>query len=140
MNFVFRPHGRFKVWTEGQLLLTEVTGPWNRELIDYWAKQALDLVTEFSAERPYVAITTVFESILCPADAIERIAQVVQHSRTHLPCLANVIVAAKDVDGRDIVKRTYQGIGLEPIFEDFDSAKSWAERIIKEQQTVWSDS
>ena len=140
MNFVFRPHGRFKVWTEGQLLLTEVTGPWNRELVDYWAQQALDLVTEFSPERPYVAITTIYESILCPADAIERIAQAVQRSRTNLPCLANVIVVAKDVDGCDIVKQTYQRIGLEHIFEDFDNAKSWAEHLIKEQQAVWSDS
>jgi hypothetical protein len=134
MNFVFRPHGRFKVWTEGQLLLTEITGPWNRELVEYWAEQARDLVTVFSPERPYVAISTVFESILCPADAIERIAQVVQHSRANLPCLANVIVVAKDVDGCDIVKQTYQRIGLEHIFEDFDSAKAWAEQIIKEQQ------
>ncbi|MFZ6800700.1 hypothetical protein [Undibacterium sp. Di24W] len=134
MNFVFRPHGRFKVWTEGQLLLTEVTGPWNRELIDYWAQQARDLVVVFSTERPYVAITTVYESILCPADAIERIEQAVQHSRTNLPCLANVIVVAKDVDGRDIVKRTYQRIGLEHIFEDFDSAKAWAEHILKGPQ------
>jgi hypothetical protein len=130
MNSGFRPHGRFKVWTDGQLLISEMTGPWNRELVEYWAAQALQLTGEFSNERPYIAITTVYESILCPADAMERIAKAIEYSHTHLPCLANVVVAAEDVDGRGLVKSAYQRIGLENFFTELESAKDWAQKTL----------
>lgn len=131
MNSIFRPHGRFHIWIEGQLLLTEVTGPWNRELIDYWAAQALQLAQQFSADRPYVAITTVYNSILCPNDAINRIAQAIEFSHTQLPCLENLIVAAADVEGRDLVQSTYRRIGLRRFYTQFEDAKAWAEQALQ---------
>ncbi len=130
MNAIFRPHGKFRVWIEGQLLITELTGPWNRELIEYWAAQALPLASQFSAVHPYIAITIVHESILCPADAIDRIARAIQFSRSQLHCIENVIVAADNVDGKDLLKSTYHRIGLQHFFNDFDSAKHWAEQAI----------
>lgn len=130
MNAIFRPHGRFKVWMEGQLLITELTGPWNRELVEYWAAQAFQLASTFSAERPYVGITIVHDSILCPADAIDRIARAIEVSHSKLHCIENVIVAADDVDGKELVKSTYHRIGLRHFFNNFDSAKMWAEQTI----------
>lgn len=130
MNAIFRPHGKFQVWTEGQLLLTELTGPWNRELVEYWAAQALQLASTFSAERPYIGITIVHDSILCPADAIDRIARAIQVSLTKLHCIENVIVAADSVEGKDLVKSTYRRMGLRHFFNDLDSAKAWAEHTI----------
>ncbi|WP_395006119.1 hypothetical protein [Undibacterium sp.] len=130
MNAIFRPHGKFQVWTEGQLLLTELTGPWNRELVEYWAAQAFELASTFSVERPYIGITIVHDSILCPADAIDRIAQAVQVSQTKLHCIENVIVAADSVEGKDLVKSTYQRMGLRHFFSDLDSAKAWAEHTM----------
>jgi hypothetical protein len=130
MNAIFRPHGKFQIWTEGQLLLTELTGPWNRELVEYWAAQAFELANTFSLERPYIGITIVHESILCPADAIDRIARAIQVSRTKLHCIENVIVAADSVEGKELVRSTYQRIGLRHFFSDLDSAKAWAEQMI----------
>lgn len=135
MKTLFRPPGRFKIWTEGQLLLTEVTGPWNRELVDHWAKQALQLAGTFSPDRPYVAITTVFVSILCPADALERIKQAIDFSQHELPCIANIIVADASVEGRELVKETYARIGLPGFFEDLESAKNWAKQALQETPT-----
>lgn len=136
MNAIFRPHGRFKIWIEAQLLLTEVTGPWNRELIEYWAAQALQLAQEFTAERPYIAITTVYESILCPGNALDRIAEAIEYSQTQLPCLGNLIVAADDVEGRDLLLSTYRRIGLPHFFSDFSIAKAWAEHALERHQLV----
>ena len=134
MNSIFRPHGRFHIWIEGQLLLTEVTGPWNRELIEYWAAQARQLTQEFSADRPYVAITTVYDSILCPSDAIDRIAQAIEFSHTNLPCLENLMVAAHDVEGRELVQSTYRRIGIRRFYTKFEDAKAWAEQALREHQ------
>lgn len=136
MNSIFRPHGKFKIWVEGQLLLTEVTGPWNRELVDFWAAQALQLAQQFSAERPYVAITTVYDSILCPNNAIERIAQAIAYSQSQLPCLENLIVAAETVEGRDLVLSTYHRIGLRHFYTRFEDAKAWADQAILVHQAT----
>ncbi|MBC3882133.1 hypothetical protein H8K35_12130 [Undibacterium sp. LX40W] len=130
LNFVFRPHGKFKVWIENQFLLTEVTGPWNRELVDYWAQHALPLAKSFSSSLPYVAITTVHESILCPPDALERIAQVVQYALKNLPCLGHAIVANDTVSGRDIVRFSYEKIQIEHIFENIEQAKTWGKEVL----------
>jgi hypothetical protein len=132
MNAIFRPHGKFQVWTEGQLLFTELTGPWNRELVEYWAAQAFELASTFSVERPYIGITIVHDSILCPANAIDRIAQAVQVSQTKLHCIENVIVAADSVEGKELVKSTYQRMGLRHFFNDLASAKIWAEQTISD--------
>jgi hypothetical protein len=131
-NFVFRPHGKFETWIEGQFLLTEVTGPWNVELVDYWSHQALALARQFSKERPYVSITVVHESILCPPEALEKIALATQYANDHLTCLGHCVVAGSDVDGRDLVRFLYEKIRLEHIFEDLEEAKSWAEELVKE--------
>lgn len=135
MKTIFRPHGRFKVWTEGQLLLTEVTGPWNRELVDHWAQQARELAMTFTPERPYIAITTVFGSILCPVDALERIQQANDYSHRELACLANVIVADSSVEGRELVKDSYHRIGLPDFFADLESAKMWANQTLQNHRS-----
>lgn len=139
MKTLFRPHGRFKIWIEGPLLLTEVTGPWNRELVDHWATQALQLASTYSVDRPYVAITTVFASILCPADALERIKQAIDFSQRELPCIANLIVADASVEGRELVKENYARIGLPGFFEDLESAKNWAQQALQQNTTALVD-
>lgn len=120
------------MWIEDQFLLTEVTGPWNRELVDYWAQQALPLAQSFSSSLPYVAITTVHESILCPPDALERIAQVVDYAIKKLPCLGHAIVADHTVSGRDIVRFSYEKIQLEHIFDNLHQAKTWARELLEQ--------
>lgn len=120
------------MWIEDQFLLTEVTGPWNRELVDYWAQQALPLAQSFSSSLPYVAITTVHESILCPPDALARIAQVVDYAIKNLPCLGHAIVADRMVSGRDIVRYSYEKIQLEHIFDNLHQAKTWARELLEQ--------
>ncbi len=133
-NFVFRPHGTFKTWVEDQFLLTEVTGPWNVELVEYWSQQALSLARQFSKDQPYVAITVVHESMLCSPEALEKIAAATEYGERYLPCLGHCVVAAKEVDGREVVRYMYEKIRLEHIFEDMDEAIRWANGLIKEDR------
>ena len=123
---VFRPHGKFSIRVEGQILLTEVTGPWNRELVEFWAHQALQFAQQFRADHPYVAVTEVYDSILCPPDALQRIAQAVEYANQHLSCLGHCIIAGSNVDGRDIIRHQYEKIQLGQIFDNRDDAIRWA--------------
>lgn len=132
-KFVFRPHGKFKIWTEGALLLTEVVGPWNRELVLQWQKQAIVVAKELGQRAPYVGVTIVRESILCPADAMEAIGQSTSYALARLNCLANVIVAEPDVVGRDVVQFAYEKINVHHYFDDVEVAKNWALALLAER-------
>lgn len=129
-EMLFRPHGHFSVRVEGQILLTEVTGPWNLELVEYWATQALGLAQGFRKDFPYVAVTIIHDSMLCPLDALERVAQGVAYARQNLACVGHCIVVAPDVDGREIVRNAYQRIGLGLFFADLEQALHWASQCL----------
>ena len=138
MKKIFRLHGKFEVHVEGQLLIGEVEGPWNRELVEYWAQQSKTLLAEFNAQRPYMAITTMHGSMLCPPDALERIGQAVKYGNQHFHCKGNLIVAAKGVDGVDLVRSAYAKIGITQFFQTLDEAKDYASCVLAKHDMISS--
>lgn len=128
----FRIHGQFKIRLEGQYLISEVVGPWNRELVDLWSREAFLLIKQFTAAQPYVGICTIYESMLCPPDALELLSRVARFSTEKQHCLGNGIVANASVDGRNLVEALYKRIGLYDFFDDFAAAKKWADTKLAE--------
>lgn len=132
-KFVFRPHGKFKIWVEDQLLMTEVIGPWNRELVEQWQKQALVVAKDLGQRNPYVGVTIVRESILCPADAMVAIGQATSYALAKLNCVANMVVAEPDVVGRDVVQFAYEKIHVYHYFASLEEAKTVARELLAER-------
>jgi hypothetical protein len=134
MNPVFRAHGRFRSTTEGQILVTYVTGPWNRELIKEWMKEMGPVAMEVAARGPYVGIAVIDESMLCPPDAMELLAKTVKYSAESMGCLANLVVAAPGVEGRHFVEpnyiRMYEGVTLYGFFDTYEEARQRALEIL----------
>lgn len=128
----FRIHGQFKVRLEGQIFISEVVGPWNRELVDTWSRQSFPLISQFTADQPYVGICMIYESMLCPPDALDLLFRVARFSKEKLHCLGNAIVADTRVDGRNLVEAAYKRIGLDDFFDDFAAAKKWADTKLEE--------
>jgi hypothetical protein len=130
MNSAFRPHGRFATHVEGQLMVSEITGPWNKELVEYWGLRCFPEAQRLSANGPYVGIALIRESMLCPQDAMESLRRIVRYSATRLHCIAHVIVADASVDGRDFLEpvfaRVYEGLVAHAIFYTLDEAKAWS--------------
>lgn len=136
MKPVFRPHGRFRSTQEGQVLITYVTGPWNRELIKEWIREMGPVAMEVAARGPYVGIAVIDGSMLCPPDALELLGQTVKYSSEHLRCLANLVVAAPEVEGRNFVEpnyvRIYEGVTRYGFFNTLDEARQRAAEILSE--------
>lgn len=137
MNTAFRPHGKFSVTVDGALMITEVTGPWNRELVAYWGQHCYRQAQLLSSAGPYVGIAVIRESMLCPPDAMEMLRQVAYLSATRLRCVAHVIVADASVEGRNFVEaefaRIYQGVVEHRIFDGLDEARRWSLEWLKGQ-------
>lgn len=111
-------------------MITEVTGPWNRELIDTWAAHCLAPARELAAGGPYVGIAVVRESMLCPPDAIEALRKVAQYAAARLQCRGFVVVAGPEVEGRDFLAptfaRIYAGVVAHQIFDALEPAMAWS--------------
>jgi hypothetical protein len=136
MNNAFRPHGKFSTRVEGRLMISDVTGPWNKELVQYWGQRCYPEAKALSEHGPYVGIAIIHESMLCPPDALEALGQIVRFSATRLHCIAHVIVADAAVDGRDFLEpafaRIYEGVVAHEIFYTLDEARAWSLALLKE--------
>ncbi|UUZ49455.1 hypothetical protein LP420_03915 [Massilia sp. B-10] len=93
MSSAFRPHGKFATRVDGRLIISEVTGPWNKELVQYWGQRCLPEATLVAAGGPWVGIAIIHESMLCPPDALAVLRRIAAHSASALQCAAHVIVA-----------------------------------------------
>lgn len=136
MKPVFHAHGRFRSTSEGQVLVTYVTGPWNRELVKEWMVEMGPVALEVSSRGPYVGIAVIEGSMLCPPDAMELLGQAVKYASDKLQCLANLVVAAPSVEGRHFVEpnyvRIYEGITRYGFFDTLEEARLKAWEILSE--------
>ncbi|MES3024297.1 MAG: hypothetical protein V4857_22240 [Pseudomonadota bacterium] len=130
----FQAHGEFKIRLDGRLLVSELHGPWNKELVEQWMKEANPVAKSLAETGPHIALTIITGSLLCTPEAIDMLAQVVRHTAARLKCIGNLVVAAPGVEGRALFKPMYARIygndlphGL---FADYESGKAWALAIL----------
>lgn len=134
MTISFRAHGQFDISVDGRIVITEVDGPWNRELVVNWAGRMVALCEPLAATGPYVAIAVVRGSILCPPDALDSLRTAIAYGAARLDCIGNAIVADAAVEGRTLMRETY-----ETLFEDIAphrycdklaDARAWAVQLL----------
>ena len=129
MSQSFQPHGKFSLYRDGNILATQLTGPWNIELIQAWAKATLPYTHEMQAIGAWGGVAIITESMLCPADAMAELRKNVAYSVQRLGCVSHCIVAKPDVAGRGIIEpvfqRIYEGLCASNFFDDYESAREW---------------
>lgn len=133
-NSKFIPHGDFRLRLEGRVLISELVGPWNLELVNVWMKAAHPMVKELASTGPHVHMTIVSGSLLCPPEALDRLAEVIVYTTHKMQCIGNPVVAAADVEGRTLFEpmyaRIYDGSPPRGLFFDYASAKAWSLELL----------
>lgn len=111
-------------------MISEVTGPWNKELVEEWAYGSQPLALALSKQGPHIGIAVISGSMLCTPEALKVLRQAARYAATELHCVAHVIVADKTVDGRDFVEsnfmRAYEGVLELAFFYTLDEARAWS--------------
>ena len=127
----FRAHGSIHTRIEGRLIVSEVTGPWNRELVDDWALHTYHDALTLSETGPWVALGIFLESMMCTPDALDSIRRTVQYSAVKLRCVGYAIVADPSVEGRELLAPTFAAIyaGVVPyqMFSNVADARTWSQ-------------
>ncbi len=134
-SFGFRAHGSIQTRIDGRLIVSEITGPWNRELVDDWALHTYHDALKLSETGPWVALGIFLESMMCTPDALDSIRRTVQYSAVKLRCVGYAIVADPAVEGRDLMAPTFAAIyhDLVPfkMFSDVDAARVWSQEQLR---------
>ncbi len=127
---LFPSHGKYSLYRDGQVLVTEVVGPWNLELVQEWARSAIPFSIEMHEDGPWAGIAIMSESMLATPEAMDALRKVVAASVEQFNCIAHIVVASPGVAGKGIVegafKKVYEGLCLSGFFDDYASAKAWA--------------
>jgi hypothetical protein len=133
----FLPHGEFKAYLDGRIIVSDVVGPWNRELVDQWAAEMLVLVTQMHRSGPHVGLAILRGSMLCTPDALTAMRQALGYGTAKGGCIGNAVVADADVEGRALMLPTYDGLYDERaphrFFYDVHSARAWALSLLAAQ-------
>ena len=67
----FQPHGELRISVEYPLLISHARGPWNRELVVLWRKQALAHAQAMQRLGPWVGVGVMRGSMTCTLDACD---------------------------------------------------------------------
>lgn len=90
------------------------------------------------AQGAWVAVAMISGSMLATPEAMDALRKVIINSREIYGCIGHALVAAPDVAGRGIVElafeRSYGDITRTGFFDDFESAKAWANTLLDHYQ------
>ena len=128
---LFRAHGQFSTRVDGRLIISDVTGPWNKELVEEWALASQPVALGVGR---HVGIAVIHGSMLCTPEALQVLRRSAAYAARVLDCVAHVIVADKTVEGRDFVEpsffKAYQDVLPLAMFYTLAEARAWSEALL----------
>lgn len=130
----FQVHGEVSLQRQGQILIANIQGPWNIELIGRYRAEMGPFVRDLAAVGPWGLIIVLHGEAACPPDALALIRQgaIEQAKNWQRVCTAYVI--APDVVGYRLMDRVWHGIYQDvipcEIFEQREAAVAWTERML----------
>ena len=144
----FKAHGEIKYKTEGRMLLTKATGPFNTEIVSAIPLAIQEMVAKLVRQGKWGQIIAFQKSALCSPSAIDNFAAYLK--RTYTNPDTNPVVAlvfAREVEGGLLMapkfEKCYQDAGVQcDSFEDYATAFNWVESKISQtsKKIVWRDS
>lgn len=129
---IFPPHGDYHARAFPNLYLSEMTGPFNSELLKRYSKLVMPLVRMTQAATgQFVIISTFYESMMMPPEALQQVCELMASQAVHGGLKAVAHIADARVEGRDLIasqfrKRVASSTGLPyRLFEDQSDALDW---------------
>ena len=132
---MFPAHGKISLQIHERILIAEVEGPWNEELIYKYQAMMQPAVEELSDNGSWGLIVVIRNEALCPPEAVAAIHKGVeiQARRYSRACTAYVI--SPNVEGYHILDNIWRSIYSPSfsfeIFESLEDAMQWTKMTIE---------
>jgi len=131
----FSKHGAFTLSVDGRLLVVEVEGPWNLELIHSYGMETQPIAEEMARTGPWVLISIAKHSALFTPEAIEALRQTAVTHVRRMGRIATAYVVAPAVEGYRLVdaifESVYRGVCEVAVFETRAEAEAWAHEQLR---------
>ena len=132
----FSEHGAFTLSVDGRLLVVEVEGPWNLELIHSYGEETRPVAEEMARTGPWVLISIARHSALFTPEAIDALRQTALTHVRRLGRIATAYVVDPTVEGYRLVdgifESVYRDVCAVAVFETRAEAEAWAhEKLAK---------
>jgi hypothetical protein len=137
----FRPHGRAEFSTNGNIVISEITGPFNTELIDAVANTGVDQFQEFIKRGQWGDIIIFKVSAMASREALAAVTRNVNKNLSdpnHTS--ATALVLAPEVEGATLmaphllkcfIDGGYARLGIPiSLFERYDEALTWIQSTL----------
>jgi lysine/ornithine N-monooxygenase len=132
----FRSHGQFEVSIEGGVIISDVTGPFNAEIIREYAsamEEAIAVVAS-SGTATFAILATVRGASVFIPEAEQRFIELTKHRRER--GLRAVAIIYDNVEAESLVRQQYERIyrASDVAYRDFASrhdARQWCESFLK---------
>lgn len=99
----FPAHGSFTTRIDGQLLLVDVLGPWNAELVAHYQKELDAVAARLAAAGRWAVVVQVFSCALFTPDAMGAMQWKAEVQARTLQRAATAFVIAPEIEGAGII-------------------------------------
>ncbi len=131
----FTIHGTYQLRVRGRLILSEIVGPWNIEMLDDFASQFAPLAAQLGASGPIGSLGIHTGSLLTSPESNARLRKMVTHGKAHYQLRCCATVTAPDVEGfilaRSMLEPIYAGVVPFRVFDRLEPAVQWMETVLR---------
>ena len=131
---IFVPHGEFQIRTEGQVIISEIQGPWNVEMMRAWGQSFGPVAQALCAQGPVGSIGVYSYSLLTSPDSIALLGKLLRYGVAHyqVECTADVYDAS--VEGHTLAplmfRKVYEGVVPSRSFVRVADAMLWVNSVL----------
>jgi len=134
----FTPHGEFRIWTEGDILCYDATGPFNLEALHALAAARVKIVQQWKPGRRIAALVHWHTSALMSPEAFAAYGQGLErfHESANLP-VALAWVASPEVEGMQLMIAKFEELFARRktnfrLFDSLEPARAWVNACLAE--------
>jgi len=127
----FRPHGRAEFARDGQVLVCEAIGPFNKELVDAVVGVKAGIISDLIRRGKWGVVIAIRKSALASSEVLAAFtAHLRQLVDAGVASSAAAMVISRDVEGWSLMPqlfvKVYADAGLNlAVFENVGDAKAW---------------
>lgn len=128
---VMAPHGNRAIWTDGRILMSRNTGPFNLEALRLSTERTRTERIRLSDSGPWASIAIMDGSIMFTPEALDLVRENMSDPERNGNLVASAFVMSPDIEGYSLCEEIFAPIyalagASFRVFEDFDDAHEWA--------------
>jgi hypothetical protein len=132
---LFLPHGSFSIRTQGQIIISDMHGPWNIETLESWGRSFAEVAQPLCVNGPIASVVVYFNSLLTSPDALALFRKMLPQGFKRYGMTAAALVYDETVEGYLlgplIFNPIHEGVIVHQTFTSLEPALLWVAQCLE---------